>query len=366
MRMVSRRTMKQFILSNDFDSFWKAFTRIFQTLCVSHYFIFRKNLRNRFLNSLPYLIYFIIFTFLHISMVILTTSKGFQEKNSESELQLKHKQSQLMYYVNSLSIFGSYVTHFAIHLETFFCVKQEEEIYDRLKLINDIFETKLNHVMDYRKRFFCYVKNVVGIFVFTIILAATSSIISEPDFHDDIEIHFMKPIHVIAVIIIRSRWCYIALLLYAIADILNELQILLREQQLNSFRELTEESQNNSTREKIRYFREIYSNIWFIIALMSDCFGWSLLTFLIEMTFEVINASYWFYINLHLYESTSLNIRKIKFSIFGKLFLEKHTFFLCRSIFISDIILYNSSLVIMFWYFCMISEKCQNMVRKFI
>lgn len=215
------------------------------------------------------------------------------------------------YYVNSLTIFGSFITHIAIHAETLFCVKQEEEIFEKLKLINGIFVEKLNHEIDFKTRFINYIQTTVGTFVLTVIFALASSLTPIPDLQNGIEIHFMKPIQIIAVIIIRSRWCYIALFLHSIADTLNDLQVVLKQQQLRSFDESNDETVSNETREKIRYFREIYSNIWFIVVLSSDCFGWSLITFLIEMTFELINASYWLYINVHVYGSINLNIRKI-------------------------------------------------------
>lgn len=41
--------------------------------------------------------------------------------------------------------------------------------------------------------------------------------------------------------------------------------------------------------------------VWFLTALMSDCFGWSIISFLIEFKIEMINTSYLIYINLKLY-----------------------------------------------------------------
>lgn len=201
-----------------------------------------------------------------------------------------------MYYVNSLSIFGSIITHITIHLEVLFSMKQEEEIYVKLNEINDIFATKLNFIINYKERRVNYIRNAIGTFVLTILLASASSLATIPDLKNGIEIHFMKPIHIIPITIIRSRWCYVALLLNVIADTLNDLQNLLKKQQKRSFKGIGENC--NCARETIRYYREIYSNVWFIVNLLSNCFGFSLITFLVELTFEVINASYWLYINL--------------------------------------------------------------------
>lgn len=316
--MYSSRTMvklKNRIVSNEFEVFWRPFLRTFQALCVSNYFIFRPNIRNNFRKSLPFLLYFLTLASIHILLVILTASKGLQTKNSETEQPLKHKESHLMYYVNSLSISGSIITHITTHLEVLFSMKQEEEIYEKLKAINDIFVRKLNFIINYKARRVNYIRNAIGTFVLTILLASASSLATIPNLKNGIEIHFMKPMNIIAVTIIRARWCYVALLLNIIADTLNDLQNLLKQQQQRSFEEKDEEN-CYCARETIRYYREIYSNVWFTVNLLSDCFGWSLVTFLVEITFEVINASYWLYINLHLYESYNLNIRRFIFDIF--------------------------------------------------
>lgn len=216
-----------------------------------------------------------------------------------------------MFYVNSLSIIGSMVVHIAIHVEALFRKKQEQKLYDKLKLIDDLFATKLNHLTDYKMRRSKYIRQNVVVSVFSVILAAASSFTTLPDLNKGIQIHFMKPIHIIPVFVIRCRWCYISIFLNAIADTLDDLQLLLKKHQLQSFEGANESSANSCAIEKMRYFREIYSNVCRIVMLMSDCFGWSLITFLIEFTFDVINASYWLYMNVHFYGSNNLNLRKI-------------------------------------------------------
>lgn len=295
-------------ITSESVTFWKPFTRIFQMLCVSHYFVFRPNLRNHLFRSLPFLIYFIIFSSLVISSVVFTSGKGLFIKHNETEIRFsKRGQNQLMYYINSLSIIGSIVVHVAIHVEALFCVKGEEKIYDKFEIISSTFATKFNHSIDYKVRRSKYIRQCVGTTIISILLAAVSSFTTLPDFHKGIQIHFIRPIHIIPVIIIRSRWCYFSIFLSAIGDTLKDLQCLLRKHQIQSF----ETSNNQRTGEKIRYFREIYSSVLRIIAFMSETFGWSVITFLIEFTFDIINASYWLYMNLHFYGSNNLNLRKM-------------------------------------------------------
>lgn len=298
-------------IPSGFESFWKPFVCIFQVLSVSHYSIFRPNLRSNFFRSLPFLVYFICFSSIIISSVVLTSGKALLPKNNDTEIRLsKHGKSLLMYYVNSLSIIGSMVVHMAIHVEALFCRKQEEKIFKKLKLIGDIFVTKLNHMADYRKRRARYIQQNVGVSVLSVILAAASSFISLSHVNKSVRVHFMKPIHIIPVFVIRSRWCYVSMFLSAIADILEDLQYALKKQQMRSFKETSVRPMINCTTEKMRYFREIYSNSCQIVTLIDDCFGWTLITFLIGFTFDSINASYWLYMNLHFFVSNSLNLRK--------------------------------------------------------
>lgn len=318
------RTMSQSTsirISREFEAFWKPFTRAFQALCVSHYSIFRPNLReNRFKSWLFFVYFFTIFS-LHMNLIILTTRRALrcEDEIPEAERLLrwaKHRESALMYYVNALSILGGFATHIASHMEVLFSGKREEEIYEKLQIIDNIFVTKLNHVIDYKTRRANYIKETILTFVLVTISAIASSFISLPDLYHDK--YFMQPILIFPMIINRFRWCYIALFLNNIGDILNDLQILLKQQQIHSCDDSSTQSNNKYARENIRYFREIYSYIWYTITLMSDCFGWSFIFFLVEFTFEFINASYWLYINLTVYGSIDLNIRKC----FAKFFFQ--------------------------------------------
>lgn len=297
------------IASSEFETFWKPFVRVFQVLCVSHYSVYRPRLRNSFLKSLPFLLYFVTFASVHIIFLTLNLRKGLREGRDHPLM--KRRESPLMFYINCLSIFGTFATHITTHLETLLSGKRENEIHQKLKKINDIFATKLNYVIDYKARRVRYVRKTVSVFVFAWVLSAGSSLITVPISNHDK--YFNQPILILAVTIIRSRGCQIALFLNTIADILKDLQFLLRQQQIQSHqRSGSPTGINNYKRENIRYLREIYSNVWLVKTMMSDCFGWSLITFLIEFSIEVINSSYWAYINLNIYGSNSLNIRKCK------------------------------------------------------
>lgn len=293
-------------LSSECETFWRPFTRVFQVLCVSHYSVYRPSLRDCFWKSRLFLLYFLIFGSVHVTFLTLTLLKGIYEGRNQPLL--KHRESPLMFYINCLSIFGTFTTHATTHLETLLNGRRENEIHQKLKKINDIFATKLNYIIDHKARRLRYVRKTVSVFVFAWILSAGSSLVRVPISNHDK--YFNQPLLIFTVAIIRCRGCHIALHLDTIADILKDLQFLLRQQQIKSQQKPDSPAGNDYKRENIRYLREIYSNVWLIKTMMSDCFGWSLITFLVEFSIEVINSSYWFYINLNLYGSKGLNIRK--------------------------------------------------------
>lgn len=203
-----------------------------------------------------------------------------------------------------------------------------------------------------------YLRQTVSVFVFTILLSILSSLIKLPISNHDK--YFCQTIFIFAIIIIRCRACHIALFLNVITDILNDLQVSLKQHQTKSH---NRPNDSHFKRENTRYLREIYSNMWLIKTMLSGCFGWSILTYLFEFSIELINSSYWLFINVNSYGSNDLNTRKIKYWIHHQRWSIASIILLKLKASISDILLYNSSIGIVFWYFCMLSEKCQNLVN---
>lgn len=263
-------------MSNEFEIFWKPFTRVFQALCVSHYSVFRPKIKKNFLKSLPYLLYYLFIYFVNFAILFSSTNKGFSNSTlgryqSVNKEVVKFKNSPLMSYVNALSLFGSIAVHVSICLESFLCGKKENQICEKLNQISNIFASNLNYNISYNVRRIRYIRNS-GVFVFVIFTAIVCSFSTLPDaYHDKF---FMTPIMLFSVVITRARWYQIALFLHIIADALEDLQFLLTKQQQLSFEQTNvNEPRSNYDPEKIRYIYEIYSNIWSIVALISDCFG---------------------------------------------------------------------------------------------
>lgn len=146
----------------------------------------------------------------------------------------------------------------------------------------------------------------------SVFLIVASAVTETSSSNDDIKARLFNPLLIITIVITRCRWCYTALYLSMLADLLKDLHILLKQQQLKSFKKnkKIDPLERSKARERIRYFRMIYIQSSRIASLISDSFGWSLIALLIELTFKAINACYWLYINQKFYESNLLSIRE--------------------------------------------------------
>lgn len=285
--------------------FWQPFIRCFQFFCISHYSTFYAT------NHIDRMIYYIVFSALHIALMFYTLFNGLHIHLRPSD---KYKSSPLMFYVNFASVTGSFITHIVAHSEPLFTRKDEEEIYRKLSEINDIFATKLNYVTDFkiiRKKFLCH---TMVFFLFSASLSFAYSFFSLPSNGFNMIVFLVN--RVLSIVIIRTRRCQMTFLINTMSNILADLQILLKRQQKN-YRPNSTESMVYSC-ENIRYLRDIYSNVWLLKNLISNCFGFSFISLLMEFSFDLINSSYWAYMNIKIFESSNLIIRKI-------LILLKHT-----------------------------------------
>lgn len=281
-----------------FVSFWKPFIRTFQVFCVSHYSMFHSTAH------IGRLIYYLTFSGLHIALMVYTLANGLLIQMRPSE---KYKESTLMFYVNSISVAGNFITHTVAHLEPLFSRKYEERIYHKLNEINETFALKLNYVTNFdaiRDRF---IRRTVLFFTITASVSMGYSFYSLPSDGDVFKTCMFLMNRAFGAVIIRARRCELAFLVNTLSNILLDLQILLKRQQQN----YRSNSANSSVdlSENIRYLRDIYSTVWLLKNLISSCFGWSFISFLIEFSFDLINSLYWAYINVKIYDSSNMIIR---------------------------------------------------------
>lgn len=279
-----------------FQRFWRPFVRVFQALGVSHYSIFYSNVR------VYGVLNFIGISVMQISLLMYVLINGPRVHYIGNE---NFKESPLMNYVSFMSIGGNFLTHLIAHLEPLFTQKHEVELYRRLNEINEIFASKLNYVTDFdaiRKNF---IRKTISFFVFASTLSFGYSMFFLPTDAKGMTIFLIC--RFLSVTVIRSRRCQIAFHVNNLTNILNDLAVLLKRQQETYRHSL---SDSDSSRENIRYLRDIYSNAWLVKNLLSNCFGWSFITFLLEFSFELINSAYWAYVNIKLYNSVGKIVRK--------------------------------------------------------
>lgn len=230
----------------------------------------------------------------------------------------QHRESSLMFYMNFLSMAGNFVTHTIAHAEAFFTQNQEQEIYRRFNIINAVFAREFNYIIDLDAIKREHMQRTVLFYVCSAAVSFVYSFFSLPVAGSDLALFLIN--RILAVIVIRARRCYAALIVNMQTIILRDLHVLLKRQQQNYRPHPTNRRNVTSAQanEKIQHLRGIYSHIWMINNLISDGFGWSFVTFLMEFAFDLINSSYWAYINIKSNESHNKIVRK--FSAVSRLF----------------------------------------------
>lgn len=216
-----------------------------------------------------------------------------------------------------MSIVANFATHVFANLEVFLSKKDEKEIYQRLREINEIFASKLNYVTDFSIIRHKFVRRTITYFILAGALSFGYSFFSLPK--DGSALYFLF-CRFVAVVIIRVRRCQIAFHINNLSNILLDLKILLKLQQ-QSYRD---SANGSALRENIRYLRDIYSNVWLLTNLMSNCFGWSFITFLMEFAVDLINFFYWAYINVRKNTSAYVITRKSIFISECSFSMENH------------------------------------------
>lgn len=276
---------------------WKPFIRLFQMLSLSHYSLFHSQKR------IGRLMYFVVFSVVCIMVKIYTLKDLYLQDKSV------YKNSPLMYYVSCMSIISHSGVLIVVYLETFSTRKSQEKIYQKFQEIFDIFAMKLDYITDfdqYRKKCILH----ASIYYITIISILISSCIHSPVANWSIFIFILTRVVLVSINLFRRIQIIIHFNLAT--TILRDLKILLEKQQ-QSYR--FDSNEVALSRGIIRCLHNVYSNVWLIMKLIDNCFGWTLVIFLIEFTIDSINSLYQYYLNIKIYNSMYKIIRKYSFSI---------------------------------------------------
>lgn len=212
-----------------------------------------------------------------------------------------------------------------ISLETYFKRNTEQQLFETLQCIDKIFKKKLKHEIDYRAQRRRQMRNICIYFtvIATIIISSLSINISIARINVEtfLGILFFAYVFVLS----RMRVFQIASLINAVGDLLAELKIMMQQQQ--------QRAKYNPARWKDgQYWRKIYSKIWYLTRLISDCFGYSLVLFVANSTVQIIGAAYWNYLNIDSINSTIVHLSEYSWFVFNNTMNNSESF--CRNFFL--------------------------------
>lgn len=342
-KFIGERAMAS--TTSELETFWKPHIRAYQGLCVSHYSVFRSKLSANRLKLTLYQLYFLLFISSHIGLMYLDCKNVLQLEIQKRSV----KNSPLIVLVNIMSAAGNFINHATLHIEAFAQGKNEKKMYQHFEEISEILKIKLNSPINcgiLRKK---YCKNFILFFSGLAIVMFVVTYYSIADGNK----YFFVASRIYVVIVICSREMYIALILNVLGEFMVHFQICLSNEE-------------NDFPNRIRYYRQIYSKFGIITDLFSSCFGWSFITFLIQFTFDLINLSYWLYIDMTIVKVLPLCISTFFFKVFG-LFDDKlhHLIMFCFP-FVPAIIIHMIEIIFTFGYFCMLGQRCQNTASDMI
>lgn len=286
----------------DFIHFWKPYVRFFQFLCISHHGIFRPDLKDQRIK----LISLRIFSIVNVSIQIVVSAYFFVCMGTERKLRVvdKFNVSPLFIYVNVGTRFCQLLSFLVIPVEMFFHSHVEHKIFETLQSIDDIFQ-KMNFSIDYgihrrqqmRKTWLLFtVITIAMIFAYVVNFAI-----------DTLLDLFGILLYSYIFIVWRMRVFQILFFINAVFDLLGEpeLKVVMRRQQHRL-------KYNSAHWKDIQYARKIYSKIWFLKTLISDCFGYSMVLIIVDSAVKIINTGYWFYMDEGSLETITLFSRQYK------------------------------------------------------
>lgn len=280
----------------DFFNFWKPFVRIFQTLCISHYRVFRPELVNQRLKL--NLLRFLFFVYV---LGQTTTINFFLAALSRQTRKLgQYNASPTFIFVNVVTRCSQFASFAVIPYETFFKRHTEQELFETLQHVDDIFKRKLNHVIDYRvhRR-----RQLTTTWLYFLIITTTmtSSFLLNIPLHSFSATGFSYFAYML--FLWRIRIFQIAFYINAVIELMEELKTVMRRQQ--------QRIKCNPVHWKdIQFARKIYSNIWLLQRLIGNCFGYSMALFVIDSSVQMINSAYWIFLNVVVIKSNHLYTRE--------------------------------------------------------
>lgn len=279
----------------NFIQFWTPFVRIFQCCGASHFGIFRPPLHTQRIKcDWLCMIFF--------GQIIFTVACVYFHSQMEMAISIYsiESTSSIFAYVNYISYYSYFASNFLFPFETFAMRHTERRIYDTLHNIDAIFR-HFNHVVDYRTHRRRQIVNILLCFVGPMALTFYGLCIAFPLKLTHSSVAGIS-IFVYLNVVWRTRLAQIAMHINALCDLLGELKVLMQ-------RHKHAIKYNSAAWRNIQSDRRIYTHIWQLKTLIGDCFGFSLILFVIGSALKVVTCSYWLFLNVELLRLRNLYTR---------------------------------------------------------
>lgn len=281
----------------DFLHFWKPFVRTFQLLCISHYGIFRPELKKQRFKLFLYRFFFVLNVVLQVAATYFYFEKGLTLKLHAMN---KYNVSKIFLYVNVGTRFSQFASQLVVPLETFFKRHVEHELFEAFRRIDDIFKNDLKYPIDYRGHRRRQLTHTWLYYIIVITLMVGSYFISAPVPASVTVIHSLLYFYLLA--FWRIRIFQVALYINMLNALLGELTVVMRRQQQRV-------KYNPHGWKDIQYTRRMYSEFTLVKTLIGDCFGYSLILCVVDSSVKIINSAYWYYVNFETIKSDNMHLR---------------------------------------------------------
>lgn len=291
---VMHRPKKPLIVL-DFFHFWKPFLTVFQSVGISHYSLMRPALKNQHLKRNLLRLHAVLIFLIQILICVYFLKWKLHAKVLTLQ---KFLVSPIFEVVNYGTRFSLVLSYLVIPFETFFKRHTEQTILDTFQRIDDVFKKNLKYPIDYAAHRRRQLKRMWTSFVGLAILV-TANVSLMLSFHSE---YFTQLPFNFIFIMSRMRIFQIAFYINELVDLLNDLKMSMRRQQLRM-------KYNSAGWKDIQYARKVYSNIWLLKTLIGECFGYSMILLVSDFIVKMLNGAYWFYLASESMKSDLLNMR---------------------------------------------------------
>lgn len=278
----------------DFLHFWIPFVRTFQFLGISHYIILRPELKNHRIKLILHQTYF--FAIILIQFVGIAIYLKIVLETRVKTLQEKYNMSPLFVGVNIATRFSQFLCVAVIPFETFFKRHIEQKLVETFQRIDEICRSQINRPIDYyalRRR--QLVKTWL-LYIVTSLVFFSSLFLKVPVYDAGMYVFYG------AFLASLLRVFQFAFHINVLIGLLGELKLLMRHQQQRS-------RMDPAQWMEIKYARKMYSNLWLAKTLIGDCYGFSMILFIVDRMVKQISSAYWFYVNIESIKSNSMHMR---------------------------------------------------------